>query len=50
MSCPQCDGPGLPLGALGTTVWFRCWNCGWQFSVKDEPEDDDETDAQLEQN
>lgn len=32
MNCPQCDGPGLPLGALGTTQWFRCQDCGAQFS------------------
>lgn len=31
MKCPICDGPGVPLGALGRTMWYRCRNCGMQY-------------------
>ena len=37
-SCPQCDGDGAPLGALGYLNWFRCIQCGWEFSQQDEQE------------
>ena len=30
--CPQCGGPGLPLGGLGTKEHFSCRNCGTSFS------------------
>jgi hypothetical protein len=29
--CPQCTGPGIYLGPLGTAEWFRCRSCGWEF-------------------
>jgi len=30
--CPKCGGFGGYLGALGALDWFRCIQCGWQFS------------------
>jgi hypothetical protein len=30
--CPQCGGPGILLGTLGSTDHYRCRNCGWGFS------------------
>jgi hypothetical protein len=35
--CPACGGPGGLMGALGQRVYFRCRNCGLDFSKKDEP-------------
>lgn len=43
VSCPMCEGPGVPLGSLGTREVFRCRNCGWDFSFKPEPETEAET-------
>jgi ribosomal protein L37E len=31
-TCPMCDGPGEYLGSLGSKEWFRCRNCGMDFS------------------
>lgn len=31
-SCPRCGGPGVPLGALGSRMHYRCRNCGDDFS------------------
>jgi hypothetical protein len=31
--CPQCTGQGAVMGALGNLDWFRCINCGWEWSV-----------------
>lgn len=28
-----CQGPGTLLGQLGSLVWFRCRNCGYEFSI-----------------
>ena len=30
--CPMCDGPGTIMGALGNKLWFRCRDCGIDFS------------------
>ena len=30
--CDGCGGPGIPMGILGNLAWFRCRNCGGQFS------------------
>lgn len=30
--CPQCSGPGILLGTLGSTTHYRCRNCGWGFT------------------
>ncbi|HEY5990610.1 MAG TPA: hypothetical protein VIV12_30090 [Streptosporangiaceae bacterium] len=27
-SCALCAGPLVPLGALGTRLWYRCRDCG----------------------
>lgn len=31
-SCPQCGGTGAYLGNLGVWQYFRCIQCGWEFS------------------
>jgi len=31
--CPVCDGPGIFLGALGKMQYFRCRDCGMDFSA-----------------
>jgi len=43
-ACPQCGGPGVFIGRLGSQSrfygdWFRCRNCGWDFSVSSPTED-----------
>jgi hypothetical protein len=35
-SCPQCAGPGVPLGQLGNLMHYRCRDCGAGFSHQDE--------------
>ncbi len=30
--CPYCSGLGMLLGGLGMLTWFRCRDCGGQFS------------------
>ena len=30
--CPVCAGDGVPLGTLGRLRWFRCRDCGMNFS------------------
>lgn len=30
----MCNGQGVPLGQLGDLVWFRCRQCGMDFSKK----------------
>lgn len=34
MTCPVCDGQGALLGVLGFLRWFRCIQCGMDFSRK----------------
>jgi ribosomal protein L37AE/L43A len=36
--CPSCEGPGMPLGRLGTLDHWQCRHCGLQFHT---PADDD---------
>lgn len=31
--CPICNGNGVPLGQLGKLFWFRCRQCGMEFSI-----------------
>jgi hypothetical protein len=38
-SCPTCGGIGMHLGQLGTRIYFRCRDCGMDFSHK-EPSDE----------
>lgn len=33
-SCPLCGGFGFSLGGLGRLVWYRCRDCGCDFSRK----------------
>lgn len=30
--CPVCDGEGVPLGALGNRMHYRCRACGMDFN------------------
>lgn len=30
--CPSCGGVGFWLGQLGILTWFRCRDCGGEFS------------------
>jgi len=32
-TCPACDGPGAYLGTLGRLDHWRCRDCGAQFSL-----------------
>jgi len=32
--CPVCQGEGCYLGTLAILQWFRCRQCGAEFSVK----------------
>lgn len=34
VECPECGGPGVPLGNLGSQRHYRCRNCGMDFSHK----------------
>jgi len=31
--CPICGGPGMSMGILGRKHWFRCRDCGMQWSI-----------------
>jgi hypothetical protein len=31
--CPACEGEGVSMGSLGRTEWFRCRDCGIEFSL-----------------
>lgn len=33
-TCPACGGEGRSMGALGNLAWYRCVNCGWEWSRK----------------
>ena len=41
MRCPMCYGAPTLLGELGRHRWFRCRDCGWDWT-DDEGEDDDD--------
>lgn len=32
-ACPVCGGPGMRMGGLGRKQWFRCRNCGMEWSL-----------------
>lgn len=38
--CPECEGRGVYMGTLGDRKWYRCRDCGVEFSVKVESEDE----------
>lgn len=42
--CPMCNGQGNELGNLGRLLWFRCEDCGAEFSVDDQETDYDQED------
>jgi tRNA(Ile2) C34 agmatinyltransferase TiaS len=35
-ACRVCGGELYVLGALGKRMWFRCQNCGMEFSSRQE--------------
>jgi hypothetical protein len=37
-SCNQCCGELVILGVLGSRVWGRCRQCGWEQSWKADAE------------
>jgi hypothetical protein len=37
--CPVCGGTIYLLGYLGNLAWFRCANCGMEFSFEIETEE-----------
>ena len=37
--CPQCSGESMYMGVLGTSVWWRCRQCGWGYRTIVEPDD-----------
>ena len=42
LPCPSCFGLGNPLGVLGDTDWYRCQDCGTDFTASEaEPEHED---------
>jgi hypothetical protein len=43
-SCNLCDGPLVELGTLGILTWYRCRNCGMEFSARAEPPEIDHED------
>ena len=43
MYCKLCGGEGEFLGQLGNSEWYRCRNCGIEFYIEtDKDEDEDE--------
>ena len=43
--CPMCHADNLPMGSLGSLVWYRCQYCGWKYSIpeeEDDPQDESE--------
>lgn len=34
LTCPVCGGAAFALGKLGKLTWFRCRDCGMDFSQK----------------
>jgi ribosomal protein L37AE/L43A len=40
-TCPVCEGEATYLGALGNRIWFRCRNCGWDWTEDTDGEEED---------
>lgn len=36
-TCPACPGRGMVLGKLGRLRWYRCRDCGIDFSRRAPP-------------
>jgi len=34
-TCPMCGGFGCLLGRLGDTDWFRCRQCGMEYTLRE---------------
>ena len=34
--CPMCDAVNEPMGELGSLIWYRCRDCGAEYSVERE--------------
>lgn len=37
--CPMCNGQGALLGSLGALTWYRCIQCGAEFTGEDNDDD-----------
>lgn len=37
MNCPGCGGALYLLGRLARLWWYRCRDCGWEFSTETAP-------------
>lgn len=47
--CPMCEADGMFMGHLGSNAAFRCWDCGWDWTVAgfyDPDEEDDECESE----
>jgi tRNA(Ile2) C34 agmatinyltransferase TiaS len=42
--CPMCNGLGHRMGALGNLMWYRCQNCGWDFHVEIDSDEQNSSD------
>jgi tRNA(Ile2) C34 agmatinyltransferase TiaS len=40
--CPICDGEGKYMADLGDLAWFRCEDCGMDFSTPIDMTDEEE--------
>lgn len=45
--CPACNGDGHLLGTLGSAIWLRCRQCGWEYLVEDTSLEDLEAAAEV---
>lgn len=43
ITCPLCEGVGTEMGVLGNLAWYRCQDCGAEFSIKVEGSKQDGT-------
>lgn len=41
VTCYACDGPGVYIGSLGDLMYFRCRNCGAEYSITVDYDDDE---------
>lgn len=39
--CKACGGESVYLGSLGRCCWFRCRDCGLDFTYDEEVDDED---------
>lgn len=44
--CPVCSGTAIHLGNLGPVAWYRCRQCGAEFSAVEFDLEDDEQEEE----